>query len=109
MSRARLTRFEFLVLAAILRIGDDAYGVAIAEEIRQRTGRDVAVGSLYRTLKRLEKKGCVSSTTGEPTPERGGRAKTFYRVEAAGREALRESVAEVRSLVDGLDLRWEAV
>lgn len=104
MTGKRLTGFELIVIAAVLRAGDDAYGIRIAEEIADRTGRDVSVGTLYRALNRLEEKGFLSSRTGEATAERGGRAKTYYRAEAAGRAALGRSVREIRSLVDGLDL-----
>lgn len=109
MSRDRLTRLELIVLAAVLRTSGEAYGVRIAEEIGQRTGRDISVGSLYRTLKRLEQKGYVSSEEGEPTPERGGRAKTFYSVESQGLAALRESVLEMRSLFAGLNLEGHSI
>ena len=68
--------FEQLVLLALLRLGDDAYGVPIREEIQERAGRVVSLGSVYKTLERLEVKGYVSSFVGEPTNERGGRRKS---------------------------------
>lgn len=104
MGHGRLTRFEFEVIAAILCAGEDAYGVRIADEITSRTGREVSIGSLYRTLKRLEDRGLLSCYMGEATAERGGRAKTYYRVEGPGREALRETTRQIRSLLDGLAL-----
>lgn len=102
MGRTSLTEFEFMVVAAILRVADGAYGVAIAEEITRRTGRDVSIGALYRTLKRLEKRGLLTSRMGEATPERGGRAKTYYEVRPPGVRALRERTRQIRSLLDGL-------
>ncbi len=82
--------FELLVLLALIRLGDDAYGVTIADTIEQSSGREVALGSVYITLARLAAKGFVTSRTGEPTAERGGRAKTYFRITAKGlREARR--------------------
>jgi DNA-binding PadR family transcriptional regulator len=83
--------FEQHVLAALLRLRGSAYGVTIRREIIERTGRDVAVGAIYATLDRLEAKGFVSSRLGEATPERGGRAKRYYDIEASGMHALKES------------------
>ena len=80
--------FEQAVLVAILHLDDHAYGVEIRALIEERTGRDVAIGAVYTTLERLARKGYVSSRIGEPTAERGGRAKKFYAVEREGREAL---------------------
>lgn len=88
-------QFEFLVLLAVMRLGDDAYGVPIAKAIEETSGRDVALGSIYFALQRLEAKGLVSSELGEPTAERGGRAKRYFRVTARG---LREARAERRAL-----------
>ncbi len=72
--REFLGGFELLVLLAVIRLGDEAYGVPIADAIEESSGREVALGSVYITLDRLEAKGIVSSRLGEPTPERGGRA-----------------------------------
>jgi PadR family transcriptional regulator PadR len=83
-----LGEFEHVVLLAILRLGDQAYGVSIRNEIRQCTGREPAPGALYTTLDRLEDKGLLSSTLGDPTPERGGRAKRFVKVSAQGMKAV---------------------
>ena len=80
--------FEQAVLLAILHLGDNAYGMEIRTLIEERTGRDVAIGAMYTTLERLSRKGYVSSRVGEPTAERGGRAKKFYAVEEPGREPL---------------------
>lgn len=105
MSRnANLGEFEQIVLLAIMRLGDQAYGVAIRDEIRQRTGRSAAPGALYTTLDRLEQKGLVSSRLGEPTPERGGRAKRYYTVSAAGAEAVERAQRCYQSLLEGLQI-----
>lgn len=82
---------ELLVLLALIRIGDEAYGVPIADEIEASSGRGVSIGSIYITLDRLERKGLVSSTLGEPTAARGGRAKTYFRVTAAGLREVRHA------------------
>jgi PadR family transcriptional regulator PadR len=90
MPRDFLGGFELAVLLALIRLGDEAYGVPIAEAVGQSSGRNVAVARVYITLDRLERKGLVHSRLGEPTPERGGRAKTYFRVTAKGlREARR--------------------
>ncbi len=97
-----LGEFEELVLLSILALeDDDAYGMRVREELRETAGRDVAVPTVYSALDRLESKGLVSTELGEPTPERGGRAKKLFRVEPAGVEALRES----RAMLDRL---WAA-
>jgi PadR family transcriptional regulator PadR len=83
--------FELLVLSALIGLGDQAYGVPISEAIEESSGRDVAIGSVYITLERLERKGLVSSKLGEPTPERGGRAKTFFRITGKGLREVRQA------------------
>jgi PadR family transcriptional regulator, regulatory protein PadR len=99
-----LGEFEQIVLLAILRLGDDAYGVSIREEIGLRTGRSTTPGALYTTLDRLEHKGLVSSRLGEPTPERGGRAKRYYAVSAAGAAAVERAQRSYQSLLEGLQI-----
>jgi DNA-binding PadR family transcriptional regulator len=91
MGKEYLGELEQLVLLALLRLRDNAYGVTIREELTTRAGRDVSIGALYTTLERMEKKGLVSSRMGESTPERGGRAKKFYKVSAQGVQALNRS------------------
>ena len=76
--------FELMVMLALIRLGDEAYGVPISQEIEERSGRDVAIGSVYAALERLERKGLVASKLGEATPERGGRAKRYFRVTGKG-------------------------
>jgi DNA-binding PadR family transcriptional regulator len=97
-----LGEFEVLVLAALIRLGPDAYGVTIRNEIETRAGRAVAIGALYTTLSRLEDKGYVRSETGEATAERGGRAKRYYHIEPLGRQRLERSLASLNAMVKGL-------
>jgi DNA-binding PadR family transcriptional regulator len=99
-----LGEFEQLVLLAVARLRDDAYGVAIQEEIGSRTGTDVAVASVYAALDRLERSGLVDSSIGAPTPERGGRAKRFFSLRPAGSWALHRSRSALASMWDGLEL-----
>ena len=99
-----LGEFEQIVLLAVLRLGDHAYGVTILSEIASKTGRNPAPGALYTTLHRMESKGLVTSRDGSPTPERGGRAKRFVTVTREGRNALANAQAAYRSLLEGLDL-----
>jgi PadR family transcriptional regulator, regulatory protein PadR len=103
LPRGGLGEFERLVLLAILRLGERAYGATVIEELERRTQRAVASGAVYVALRRLEQKGMVSSHLGDPTPERGGRAKRFLRVEASGLEALREARAEWEAMTAGLE------
>src|SRR6516162_12182 len=90
-SREYLGEFEQIVLLALLRLGPNAYGVPIRKEIELRTRRPVTVGALYSTLDRLESKGYVASRFADPTAERGGRSKRFFRVEPLGLKALQRS------------------
>src|SRR4029079_14972723 len=100
--REFLGGFELLVLLALMRLGDDAYGVPISEAIEESSGREVAIGSVYITLERLEKKGLVSSRLGEPTAERGGRAKTYFKVTAKGLREVRREQRTLKSLWNGV-------
>ena len=102
-----LGEFEQIILLALARLSDEAYGVAVQREIRDRTGRDVSLGSVYKTLLRLEAKGLVESWAGEPAPRRGGRRKKHYRLQAAGMRELQRSVAALRSMTRGLAPRLE--
>jgi PadR family transcriptional regulator, regulatory protein PadR len=102
-----LGEFEQLILLAILRLGHEAYGVSIREEILACTRREVAPGALYTTLERLERKGMVASTTGAPTPERGGRAKRFYQVTPAGKKLLTAAQHAFQQMLAGLELLGE--
>src|SRR6478672_1479335 len=91
MARDLLTDFELMILLAVLRVGDEAYGVQIAREIEATGGRRVVLGAAYAALDRLESNGYVSSQVGSPTPERGGRAKRFFRVTARGIRAVKDT------------------
>ncbi len=99
-----LGEFEHIVLLAILRLGDDAYGVTIRNEIQERTGREPAPGALYTTLDRLEDKGLLTSTLGGPTPQRGGRAKRYVKVSASGMKAVHHARECYLRMWEGLPL-----
>ena len=101
--RERLGEFEQIVLLAILRLGEEAYGVPIREEIERRTGRALTVGALYRTFDRLEEKGYVSSAFSDPTPERGGRSKRYFKVRPLGLRTLRSSRKALTAMWEGLE------
>jgi DNA-binding PadR family transcriptional regulator len=98
-----LGEFEQLVLLGVLQSGDDAYGVPVWRAIETRAARKASLAAVYKTLDRLEIKGAVRSQVGEPTAERGGRAKRVYRVTPLGLRALRASLAAVRRMSAGLD------
>ena len=89
--RDQLGQFELIVLLAVLRLGDEAYGVPISREIEDAIGREPALASVYATLERLEDRGLVSSELGEPTAERGGRAKRYFHVTGKGLREVRET------------------
>src|SRR6202163_3929483 len=103
-SREHLGEFEQIVLLAVLRLGDNAYGVPVRQDIEKRTGRSLTVGALYRTLDRLEDKGYVVSWFGDPVSERGGRSKRYFRVEALGARALRQSQKELAAMWEGVEI-----
>lgn len=105
MARADLGDTEHLVLLAILRLGTDAYGIPILDEVSARSGREVSRATVYVALKRLEQKGLVTSRLGDSTPERGGRAKRFFKLKPSGLKALRES----REMFLGLWRDYETV
>ena len=97
-----LGELEQMVLMAVLRL-DDAYPVSVRNEIHERTGVELSRGTIYVTLHRLEQRGLVTSALGDPTPERGGKAKRCFTVTPAGREELRTSRAALRKLSAGLE------
>ena len=105
-----LGEFEQIVLLMVARLegGDGAYGMAIRQDIEKRTSQDVAIGSVYSALDRMEKKGLVASEVGDPTPERGGRAKRYYRLRRPGVLALTQSREIYAKLWEGLELDQEA-
>jgi DNA-binding PadR family transcriptional regulator len=100
--RSYLGGFELMLLLAVIHLGEEAYGVPISRELEKYRGKDVAVGSVYAALERLEAKGLVTSVLGDPTPERGGKAKRFFRLT---KEGLRE-VHETRRVLTRL---WQTI
>ena len=100
--RSNLGDFELMVMLALMRLGDDAYGVPISREIELQSGREVALGSVYATLERLESRGLVSSYLGKPTAERGGKAKRYFRVTSNGLRKTRETRQALMKLWRGL-------
>ncbi|MEP6691952.1 MAG: helix-turn-helix transcriptional regulator [Gemmatimonadaceae bacterium] len=103
-----LGEFEQLVLLALVRLGDDAYGVTVRRELEKRAARSVSLATVYTTLARLEAKGLVDTRVGEPTPQRGGRRKKHYVIVPAGRRALRDTLRTLRRMTSGLDAVWDA-
>ena len=97
-----LGEFEQTVMLGVLQCGPDAYGVPVWREIHARTAREVSLAAVYKTLDRLESKGFVKSHLGEPTAERGGRAKRVYKVTAAGLRVLRASLGALARMTRGL-------
>ena len=100
--RSYLGEFELMILLAVIHLGEEAYGVPISQELERHRGKDVSVGSVYAALERLESKGLVASSLGDPTPERGGKAKRYFRITKAG---LRQ-VHETRRVLSKL---WQAL
>jgi len=97
-----LGEFEQLVLFALARLGDAAYGVSIRRDIETETGRRISSGAVYTTLDRLRARGLIASRWGEPTAERGGRRKRLYRLEPEGRRALARTWDALQRMSSGL-------
>ena len=97
-----LTRLEEMLLMAIWRLKDNAYGVMIKKEVYERTRKKLTIGALYFALDQLYKKGYVTKKTGEPTQERGGRSKTFYLLTSLGKEGLQNARDIHSNLWDGV-------
>ncbi len=106
-ARNFLGELEHLVLAAALRLGNESYGASLIREIEERTAREVATGSVYVTLDRLEKKGMVISVLGEPDPRRGGRPKRLVEVTTDGIQALSVHRQALLQIWDGLEARLQ--
>jgi DNA-binding PadR family transcriptional regulator len=107
MSRGEhLGEFEQFVLLALVRLGEGAYGLSVRKELAERAGRDVAIGAVYATLDRLERKGLVVSELGAPTAERGGRAKRHFRLTGEGAKALKQSQKAMARMLEGLPPKW---
>jgi PadR family transcriptional regulator PadR len=103
-ARDYLGEFEHIIVLALLRLEDRAYGVTVRQEIQVRTNREVSIGAVYATLDRLQGKGYVNSFLGDPTPERGGRSKRFFRVTAKGVVAVNRTQRALQRMTEGLDL-----
>jgi len=102
--RSYLGEMELMVLLAVMRLADEAYGVLILQELLNLAGREVTFGSIYAALDRLERKGFVRSWLGDPTPERGGRAKRYFHVTRAGVRALKMTRTALTNLWSGVPL-----
>jgi PadR family transcriptional regulator, regulatory protein PadR len=102
--RDYLGEFEHIIVLALLRLEDRAYGVTVRQEIEFRIQREVSIGAVYATLDRLETKGYVKSHHGDPTPERGGRSKRFFRVTPRGVAAVNRAQRAIHSMAEGLDV-----
>ena len=101
-----LGSLEYIVLLALVRLEENAYGMTVRREIEGRTGRSISIGAIYATLERLQAKGYVRSFVGEPTAERGGRAKRLFRIEADGRRALGTTQEAMQKMAAGLKKQW---
>lgn len=108
-AQAPVGQFEQLVLTAILVLADNAYGVTIHANVSALAApKRISLGAVYATLDRLEDKGLINSWLSDPTPERGGRSKRHYRLQAAGERALRESALTAKRVCDRLEDVWGA-
>ena len=104
MKSRHLGEFELVVLAAIARLDETAYGASIRAEIEEKATRKVSVGALYATLARLEGKRYIRSRKGEATPQRGGRAKRYFALTGLGRAQLQKSISGLHALLEGVTL-----
>lgn len=106
-THAYLGEFELMILLTIIRLGDEVYGVPLARELSTTRGGNVSIGTVYAALDRLELKGLIASTLGDPSPERGGRAKRYFRVTQEGLQSLRETRQMLSKLWKSLPARGE--
>ena len=97
---------EHIILLALVHLDQNAYGMMIRLEIAERTGRDISIGAVYATLERLESKRYVTSSLGEPTAERGGRAKRYFKIEGPGKQALKDAHEAMKQMTRGLKPGW---
>lgn len=102
MSRSALGTLELSALLAVVRLGNDAYGLAVRHDLAQRTGRELSVGAVYTTLQRLEDKGFLRSRASAPLPVRGGRSRRHYALTGAGARAIRDAERHARSIWAGI-------
>lgn len=107
MTNEVLGGFQQLVMLAVVRLGEDAYGVRIQDELEQTAGRSVSISTVYVTMERLERRGYIASWLADPTPIRGGKSKRYYRVTRAGLRALRQSREELRKMWRGVESKLE--
>jgi DNA-binding PadR family transcriptional regulator len=105
---AVLGDFEQLVLLGVLRLGDEAYGAAIRQEIHAHSGRDVSINAVYTTLDRLESKGLLRSSVGAPTAQRGGRRRKLYALRPTGAAALQQAYRAFTGMIRGVEAHLEA-
>ena len=105
MSTVTLGTLELAALLAVARLGDDAYGLAVRNDLSERAGRDYSVGAIYTTLQRLEDKGLLASHASEPLPVRGGRSRRLFRITGAGARAIRDAERQVASMWSGVGAR----
>ena len=106
---ASIGQFEQLVMTAVLKCGENAYGVTIHASVEELSKpKAVTLGAVYATLDRLEEKGLITSWLSDPTPERGGRAKRHFKLESDGERALRESALTARRICDSIESVWGA-
>jgi DNA-binding PadR family transcriptional regulator len=105
--KGSLGEFEKLVMLAILQLGPGAYGATIIRELEKRMMRTISAGAVYVALRRLEKKELVSSSLGEPSPQRGGRPKRFFSVQPDGMRALRRAQEDWAVMAEGLQGKLE--
>jgi DNA-binding PadR family transcriptional regulator len=97
-----LGEFELIIMLAVIRLRESAYGVPVCREIEEKTGRDVTFGTVYTTLERLQRKGFIRSELRDPTPERGGRAKRYFSATASGLQEVRQTRRALMELWHGL-------
>jgi DNA-binding PadR family transcriptional regulator len=105
MSATTLGTLELATLLAVSRLGDDAYGLAVRNDLSERADRDYAVGAIYTTLQRLEDKGLLASRASAPLPVRGGRSRRLYRLTGAGARAIRDAERHAASMWSGVASR----
>ena len=107
--RVHLGEFEILLLLALLQAKEEVYGVQLRAVIEERTGRTVSPGAIYTALDRLERRNLVSSRLGDPTEQRGGKRKRYYRIESAGATLLRQSQRALARMARGVSPEFEAL
>lgn len=105
MARSRLGTLELASLLAVVRLGDEAYGLAVRHDLAERTGHELSVGAVYTTLQRLEDKGLLRSRTTAPLPVRGGRSRRQYVLTGAGARAIRDAERHAESIWTGITTR----